>query len=54
MRGKAMAAVSKDLSTGTLARRRGVLRGDLWPGGAPSNRDKYGPKPSVQPPLKPF
>ena len=52
--GKAMAAVSKDLSTGTMRDVVAYCVETFGPEEAPSNRDKYGPESSVKPPLKPF
>ena len=52
--GKAMAVVSKDLSTGTMRDVVAYCVETFGPEEAPSNRDKYGPESSVKPPLKPF
>ena len=52
--GKAMAAVSKDLSTGTMRDVVAYCVETFGPEEAPSNRDKYGPESSVKPPLKPL
>ena len=52
--GKAMAAVSKGLSTGTMRDVVAYCVETFGPEEAPSNRDKYGPESSVKPPLKPF
>jgi cytochrome c553 len=52
--GRVMVAASKDISTGTLRDVVAYCVETFGPEEAPSNRDKYGPKPSVKPPLKPF
>ena len=52
--GKAMAAVSKDISTGTLRDVVAYCVETFGPEEALSNREKYGSKPSAKPPLKPF
>lgn len=52
--GRTMAAASKDISTGTLRDVVAYCVETFGPEEAPSNREKYGPKPSVKPPIKPF
>lgn len=52
--GRAMAAVSKNISTGTLRDVVAYCVETFGPEEAPSNREKYGPPPSTQPPTEPF
>ena len=49
-----MVAASKDISTGTLRDVVAYCVETFGPEEALSNRDKYGPKSSAKPPLKPF